>query len=205
MFRRLGVTILASAAYGFTCGLVHSFEFGARNLLKFPLLVVVTSAVCVLAYWVFAQFLTRALSFRSVQRLSLLTFHDMAVLLASLSPIGLFLALTVEKPLSEAELGEYPLFLALNVVFIALCGSVALVRQAHVLLRTHGLTSRRAVLVVLSWLAISLVAGGQCSWYFRPYFGLAFEEGVPFMLGSAPDFRGATSFYEAVYHLVAPP
>jgi hypothetical protein len=28
---------------------------------------------------------------------------------------------------------------------------------------------------------------------------------APFMLGSEPDFRGATSFYEALFHLIEPP
>ena len=198
-------TVLAAALYGFTCGAVHGFEFAARNLLKFPLLVVVTSALCSIAYWIFAVFLAREMSFRSVQRLSLVTFHDMSVLLAALSPVTLFLAVTFEKPIATDALGEYPMVLGLNVVFIALCGSIALVRQALALLRGHRVPLRRGVLVVLSWLGVSLLAGGQCSWYFRPYFGLAFEKDLPFMLGAAPDFRGATSFFEAVYHLVSPP
>jgi hypothetical protein len=201
----LAQTVAASALYGFTCGLVHSPEFGARNLLKFPLLVLVTSGTCCIAYWVLALFLARGLGFRGVQRLSLRTFRDMALLLASLSPVTLFLALSVAKPFSVDALGEYPLFLGLNVVLIALCGSIALVRQAASLLSEHGLAPGRGILVVLSWLAVSLFAGGQCSWYLWPYFGVAFEEGVPFMLGSTPDFRGATSFFEAVYHLACPP
>jgi hypothetical protein len=36
----------------------------------------------------------------------------------------------------------------------------------------------------------------------RPFCGVV---GAPFMLGSQPDFRGATSFYEAVYHVFVPP
>ena len=196
-------TCLAAALYGFTCGAVHGLELAARNLVKFPLLVIVTSAICSLAYWVFATFLARGMSFRSVQRLSLRTFHDTSILLAALSPVTLFLAVTFEKPVAPDALGEYPMVLGVNVVLIALCGSIALVRQAFGLLGEHRVPLRRGVLVVLSWLAVSLLAGGQCSWYFRPYFGLAYEMDIPFMLGTAPDFRSATSFYEAVWNLIA--
>ena len=48
-------------------------------------------------------------------------------------------------------------------------------------------------------------AGGQCAWYLRPFFGPSTIRDIPFIEGSAPDYRGATSFYEAVYHLIHPP
>jgi hypothetical protein len=140
-----------------------------------------------------------------VARLSLGTFHDLAVLLASLAPVTLFLGLTVERPRSEAALGEYPLFLGLQVGIIALAGTVALVRQAAGLFRRHRLGLARSAAVTISWLAISLVAGGQAAWYLRPWFGLAFMKDLPFLEGARPDFRGATSFFEAVLHLVSPP
>ena len=41
----------------------------------------------------------------------------------------------------------------------------------------------------------------------RPFFGVRglAKTAPPFFLGTAPDFRGARSFYEAVYNLVVPP
>jgi hypothetical protein len=56
------------------------------------------------------------------------------------------------------------------------------------------------------WLAISLLVGGQVAWTLRPLFGVASIPGTEtrLILGSAPDYRGATNFYEAIYHLVAP-
>jgi hypothetical protein len=38
----------------------------------------------------------------------------------------------------------------------------------------------------------------------RPFCGVRTVD-APFMLGAQPDFRGATSFYEAVYHVFSPP
>ena len=205
MTRLLARTIVCAAVYGFSCGLVHSVGFGLQNLVKFPLLILVTAAICAFAWWVFSIFIARGLTFATVQRISLLTFHDTAVMLLSLTPVTLFLALTIEKPVAVGILNEYPFFLELNVFFIAVCGTMAVARQALRLIRGHGITLKRGAMVVFCWLAISLAAGGQCAWYFRPYFGLAFERNVPFMEGAKPDYRGATSIYEAIYHLVKPP
>ena len=100
-----------------------------------------------------------------------------------------------------------PFFLGLNVLFIAVCGTVALVRQAANLLRRYALELKRAVLVVLCWLSLSFFVGAQCSWYLRPFFGVSTipAGATPFIFGTRPDFRGATSFYEAIYYLFDPP
>ncbi len=205
MSRRLLGTVLAAAAYGFSCGSVHSFGLAARNLVKFPLLIAITTIVSALGWCMFSAFLARALDTTAVLRLSLDTFRDLSFLLASLSPVVLFLGLTVDRPVSETELGEYPMFLGSNVAIIALCGTIALVRQARSLLAAKGLGLARSLAVTVVWLAICLVVGGQCAWYLRPYYGLAFMEDLPFAERTAPDFRGATSFFEAVVHIVAPP
>jgi hypothetical protein len=62
----------------------------------------------------------------------------------------------------------------------------------------------RGVVLVGAWLAASLFVGAQTSWYLRPFCGVAYVD-TPFMLGTEPDFRGATSFYEALFHLIEPP
>ena len=214
-FRRRGLTsrhsarilfgiVLGSAAYGFAIGSLHSLRLATWNLVKFPLLIFLTSLICAIAYYVFCQFITKRLSFGDVLSLSLRTYRDIAVLLASLSPVAFFLARTVVQP-DEQSLNEYPFFLGLNVFFIALCGVVVLVRRALELLRKYELDLRRSVQIILAWLAISLFAGGQCAWYLRPFFGPSTIRDIPFIEGSAPDYRGATSFYEAVYHIAAPP
>ncbi|MGC4114058.1 MAG: hypothetical protein QM765_05250 [Myxococcales bacterium] len=201
--RLAGAAVLASAAYGFSAGSVHSLKFALRNLVKFPLLLVLTCLVCSIAWFVCAQFVSRSFGFAEVQRLAARIFHDLAVLLASLSPACLLLALTLERPDANG-LNEYPLFLGLNVLFIAVSGALALVRQAREVLERHALGVHRSLLVVGSWLALSLLVGGQAAWYLRPFYGVATVD-APFFLGTRPDHRGATSFYEAVWHVVQPP
>ena len=143
-------------------------------------------------------------TFRDVVQHALTIYRDISILLASLSPVSLFLAKTIVQP-HDRDLNEYPFFLGLNVFFIATCGTVALIRRASDLLNNCNVKHRQSVLIILSWLAISLFAGGQCAWYLRPYFGVSTIKDIPFIEGSRPDYRGARSFYEAVYHLMDPP
>jgi hypothetical protein len=194
---------LAAAAYGFSIGAVHSQRFALRNLIKFPLLILITASVCSVCYYILARSFTRALDATSVMRATLSIFSDTAVLLASLSPVTLFLALTIQRP-DATGLHEYPLFLSVNVILIALSGTLALVRQCRQLRVEHGIPTAQGSWLIATWLAASLFVGAQASWYMRPFCGVSTVD-APFMLGTQPDFRGATSFYEAVYHVFAPP
>ena len=194
---------LAAAGYGFSIGAVHSLTFALRNLIKFPLLILVTASVCGVCYYLVARWLARQLDVRAVARCTLAIYHDTSVLLLSLAPVTLFLAFTIERP-GPHGLGEYPLFLSVNVVLIALSGSLALLRQCQRLVAQHGVALTRGVLLVTAWLAASLFVGAQASWYMRPFCGVRGVD-APFMMGATPDFRGATSFYEAVFQLLRPP
>ncbi len=206
MIRSLAMLIGAAAIYGFAIGSAHSWLYAARNLVKFPLLLLTTAAICSLAYFVLARFLATRLPFWRVQELVLGVFRDLAVLLASLSPAVLFLALTYERPRGSG-LGEYPLFQGLNIAWIALCGCLAVYLRARNLRTELGQQRLRNHLLLGGWMALSLFAGGQCCWYMRPFFGIPGRgsEAPPFFRGTEPDLGGARSFYEAVYHLISPP
>lgn len=204
MIRRLAQTALAAAVYGFAVGSGHSLRLATWNLAKFPMLIALTCGVCGPAYWICVRLIAPALRFGEVMDLTVRTFRDLTVLLAALSPVCLFLARTYERP-DRAGLGEYPFFLGLNVCFIAVCGALTLGRQTIRLVRRHGLRPKRSAGVLAAWLAISLFAGGQCAWVLRPFYAPATIEHIPFIEGSRPDYRGAANFYEAVYHLLAPP
>lgn len=198
--------LAAAAAYGFSVGAVRSWRYASLNLVKFPLLIAICAIVCAAVYFLVARLLAPSLTFSDVRRLVLASYADLAALLASFSPVCLFLALTLQRPVSAVDLGEYPLFLALNVILIAGCGALAVGRQTASLLGRYALPRRRALAVVTGWLAVSLLVGGQAAWYLRPFFGNgAVPDDGSFCLGSRPDWRGAESFYEAVYHLIAPP
>ena len=207
MRRDLVTLLLASALYGFSIGSVHSIRFGLHDVLKFPLLLLITGAACAVAYFVWACLIGGfRLRFFDVQRLAMRLYRDAALLLAALAPANWFLARTLVPP-DHTSLHEYPLFLGLNVAFVALAGTLALVRQVRALARYHPWPLAPRLITVTGWLALSLLVGGQAAWTLRPFFGV---RSIPaaetrFFLGSSPDYRGSTNFYEAVSNLLAPP
>lgn len=203
MLRAALALVPSAAAYGFALGSAHSWLYATRNLVKFPLLVVTTCFVTGFANWFAARVLGAPLSWRAVQGSVLLAYTDLAILLASLSPAVLLLGL-VARSTDDGVLGEYPLFFAVNVAFVAVAGALALHRKVKCLAAEHGLSRPRSSRVVLAWLGLAVLVGGQASFWMRPFFGLPATRGgnPPFCLGSTPDVRGATNFYEMVWLLV---
>lgn len=206
MLRSLATLVAASAIYGFCVGSAYSWLYASRNVVKFPLMILATAAICALSYFVLARFLGTSLPFAAVQRVVLEIFRDIAVLLASLSPAVFYFGATL-RPVDGRDLGEFPLFLGLNVAVIAICGCLAVAVRAAKLEQEHDLRGRRRALLVGGWMLVSLLVGGQVCWYMRPYFGIAgpSDEIPPFFAGPEPNFWGARSFYEAVFFVVLPP
>ena len=206
MGKALGVLIAASAVYGYTVGAAHDQLYATRNLVKIPLLILGTAWICCLAYWVVGRFFALELSLRRTHELAIHLFRDTSVLLASLAPVNLFVALILVHT-DDGRIGEYSLFLGLNVLFVAACGTLALIRQGRTILATCETTRKRAIGAILCWLVLSLGVGGQGAFYLRPLFGLPASRvcSPPFLLGAEPDVRGATNFYEAVYQVFTEP
>ena len=126
MRRDIATLLLASALYGFSIGCVHSTRFGLHNIIKFPLLFLMTGAACAAAYFLWALLIGGArFGFVDVQRLAMRLYRDAALLLAALAPANWFLARTLVPP-DATSLHEYPMFLGLNVFFIAAAGALAL-------------------------------------------------------------------------------
>jgi hypothetical protein len=205
MRRDLATLLLASSLYGFSIGCVHSARFGLHNLIKLPLLFLITGAACAVTYFLFACLVGGArFRFADIQRLAMRLYRDAALLLAALAPVNLFLSRTIVPP-DATSLHEYPLFLVLNVIFIATAGAIALVRQVQALARYHPWPLSRRLITAGGWLALSLAVGGQAAWTLRPFFGVRSIPGAEtrFFLGSSPDYRGSTNFYEAVRDVIA--
>ena len=197
--RRALTTLAAAALFGYALGAAHSELYATRNLLKFPLLIVITAGVCALSYYVVARSLLVPLSFAGVQRASWRLFHDTSIMLASVGPATFFIARAL-RATDDGRMGGYHGYLAFNFVAIAIAGSIALIRQALALLREHGVAHARATALVALWLTLTLAVGGQAAFVMRPFFGIPATRGFtpPFFLGDAPDVRGATNFFEAL-------
>lgn len=206
MWRALLGIVLGSAAYGFALGSAHSDLYALRNLVKLPLLVVVTTTVSSMSYWITARALRAPLTFVEVQMYAWRLFQDLGVLLGSLSPAVFFVA-RVARATDDGKLGDYDAFLALNMLCVAVAGTIALVKQARTLLQDRDLSKPRAVSLVGVWLALSLFVGGQVAFSMRPFFGFPATRGnvPPWFLGREADLRGATNFYESVWQTIQQP
>ena len=206
MKRWLKSTIPASAVYGFALGSAHSWDHSVDNLVKFPLLIGSTAVVCGVGYRVTGKFLIPDLPAAEVQRATSQMYDDLSILLLSLSPVTLFMGLILLKT-DEGPLGEYDLFLRMNILFVAICGALALARQWKQLLSVTDASSSRAVAVLCVWLSLSAIAGGQASFYLRPLLGMPFSRGMdkPFVLGTEPTARGAHNFFEVVWYSMTSP
>ncbi|MEO6596159.1 MAG: hypothetical protein ABIP94_15535 [Planctomycetota bacterium] len=195
-------TMSGGAVYGFCIGYSKNVLYGVRSAVKVPMLLLGTALLCALAYQVLARLAGVALPFASVQRASLLLFRSVALSLASLAPVSLFLGRTMVRPAGQS-LGGYPGFVGINMVFLAAAGFVALLLQTRALLVEHAVPARRARFVVVSWLVLSLLVGGQLAFHLRPFFGIASLTGEPpFCLGDEPTATGARNFYEVVGQFV---
>ena len=204
--RSLATLIASSAAYGFSIGLSNSFVYALRNLVKFPLLILATSAICALCYFVLARFLGVVLAFVHVQQVVISIFRDIAKLLAALTLAVGFLALTGEPP-DSARIDDFSVFLGFNVLAIAACGCIAVSRCSNDHLPEQVVAPKQRRWLVTAWMTTSLLVGGQMCWLIRPFFGTSTTATweSPWFSGSEPGFRGARSFYEAVWFVVAPP
>lgn len=206
MIRALALLVGGSAIYGAAIGLADAPVRAAHNLVKLPLLLMVTGLVSAGAYAVSARFLVGSVGGRVMLRFVVDVFADLGRLLGALAlPVAL-LAITGRPAESLTDLGDYPFFLGLNMGLVAICGAIALTRRAQALARDHDLARGVTVRLLTAWLAITFVVGAQWAFYLRPFFGASrvHDPGV-FIAGNAPDFRGARSFYEVVGHIIAPP
>ena len=131
-----------------------------------------TGVACAVAYFLWAC-LVGGFRFRfvDVQRLAMRLYRDAALMRRARAR-----QLVPGAHAGAADgtsLHEYPMFLGLNVYFIAVAGMLALIPQVRALARYHPWSLSRRLTLVSGWLALSLLVGGQAAWTLRPFFGCA--------------------------------
>lgn len=192
----LCLLVAGAAAYGATIGLWRAPLQSAYVAIKFPLLILLTTAGTAMLNGMLAQLMGTGLSFRNCALLSLMSFAIFAVIVGSLAPIAVFLLLNIPAADSaQARQGEYVLILV-NVLIIAFAGIVANLRLYALLAHVVG-QARLAGRTLFTWLGVNLFLGAQLSWNLRPFFG-THDMKVEFL---RPDmFDG--NFYEAMSRVI---
>lgn len=190
--RTAGLAAIALAAYGFTTGFWRSPVMGCYVATKMPLLVACTLG-CNGILNSLLGILLGGLGFRESMLALLSAFASAALILGSLAPVTLLLALDAPPPDSPYASSAHAGYLLFHVLLIAIAGIAGTLSLFKILLQRCP-SRTIAMTTMFAWLAGNGFLGAQFSWILRPFFGTPTLD-VAFL---RPDpMRG--SFYEAVW------
>ncbi|MGV3660847.1 MAG: hypothetical protein ACO1TE_11705 [Prosthecobacter sp.] len=181
--------------YGFAIGLGRAPLMACYVAVKMPLLIFLTLGVNGLINGMFGSLLGSGMSFRQTMQACLMSFALFGLIVGSLAPVMIGMAL--DRPADgAAELpGWYRMFLLTNTAVIAFAGVIA----NHKLLRLiEAFSGSRpaAIRTLVAWLAGNLFVGAQLSYNLRPFFG---NPDLPVQFLRPDPFNG--TFYEAVWSM----
>lgn len=180
--------------YGASVGLWRSPLQAGYVAVKMPLVILLTAAGNAVLNGTLAQLLGTGLSFRQTSLAIVMSFAVAAMILASLSPVVLFLLVNTPAFSSGGHGGEVMLIALVSA--IAFSGIVANVRLLGLI--EYASRSRTVALKTLfAWLAGNLLLGSQVAWVLRPYIGRG-DSTVEFL--SAEPWRG--NFFDSLANAV---
>lgn len=188
------VTIaLGSSLYGFTVGLWRGLEMAGYVALKTPLLIFSTLLITAFLNGVISLLLGTGIGFRKSLLCQLLSFSLASIVLASLSPITLFIALEAPGPLSPIARQSHSFYLLLHTTIVAFAGFLSVTKLYNFIQSlTPNVSAARFTLY--SWLASNAFVGAQLSYLLRPFFG---SPGLEVAFLREDPFKG--TFYEAIW------
>jgi hypothetical protein len=192
--RALILIVAGTALYGAAMGSWRAPTQALFVALKFPLIILLTTAGNALLNAMLAPLLGLQISWRRCSMAMLLSFVIAAAIMGAFSPLIFFLVWNCPPMSASSPAGHlnYNLILLLHVAIIALAGCIANLRLASLLVELSGSSavSRR---VLVAWLAGNFFLGSQVSWILRPFIGSP-DLAVQFVRDNA--FQG--NFYETV-------
>jgi len=186
----------AAAAHGASFGLWRSPVQAACAALKMPALLLGVAAVSGLANTLLAQSLGARLSLAQTLFGMLLGFAIAAVLLAAVSPVFYFLAVTLPGPATPAAMTSYRLLLTLHTLAVGLAGTAGVSRLYRLLEMLTG-QARTARRVLLAWLTVCALAGSELAWVVSPFLN---RPGAPDMFINPQAFT--MNMYEYLWQLL---
>jgi hypothetical protein len=163
--------------------------------IKFPLIILLTTAGNALLNAMLAPLLGLNIPFRQSFSAILMSFTVAAAILGAFSPIIAFMVWNAPDMASKSLSGPaYNFILLTHVSVIALAGFTGNARLFQLLARLGG-SKAMAFRVLCAWLAGNLFLGSQLSWILRPFIG---SPTLPVEFLRQAAFHG--NFFEAVSH-----
>ena len=188
------ITALGFGVYGFTVGYWRSPVMGAYVALKMPLLILLTLACNGLLNGLLGLLLGSGLGFKQSLHALLTGFAITGLILGSVAPIALFLAVNVPTYDSPQAATSHSAYLLTHVSLIGVAGLIGVARLAK-LLESYSPSRSIARATLAAWIAGNAFLGCQFSWVLRPFFGSPRLE-VAFLRENP--MQG--NFYEAVWN-----
>jgi hypothetical protein len=179
-------------AYGASIGAWQGPLMALYVGIKLPLVILATLSVNALLNGILAQILGTGLSFRQTWLALLTSFSVFALIVGSLSPVTMGMALDMPGPDSPRAGPTHRALLLTHTAIIAFAGCIATWR----LMRLFGnFTAKRSARNAVCALIVgNLFAGAQIAFLFRPIFGQPGLE-IEFL---RPDMMEG-NFYESVW------
>jgi hypothetical protein len=173
--RRLGlqvaVIIAGAGCYGAAMGWWRDPQQALFTAIKFPLIILLTTAGNALINGMLAPLLGLNVPFRQSFAAILMSFTAAAAILGAFSPLLAFLVWNAPPMSPQAVSGPaYNLIKLAHVAVIAFAGTTGNTRLFQLLTRLAG-NRTIALRVLCAWLAGNLFLGSQLSWILRPFIG----------------------------------
>lgn len=187
------LTILGgSGTYGATLGAWHGPAMALFVGIKLPLIVFITLATNALLNGILAQVLGSGLGFRQTLNSLLASFSLFSLIVGSLAPISLGMAIDTPGPDSEQAGQVHRSLLIFHTSLISFAGIIS-TRRLYGLLK-DACPGNAARKTLIAWLAGNLFAGAQIGFLLRPVFG---SPGLKIEFLRPDMFAG--NFYESVW------
>jgi hypothetical protein len=191
----VAVIVLGAGLYGAAMGWWRDPQQALYVAIKFPLIILLTTAGNALLNAMLAPLLGLNIPLRQSFSAILMSFTVAAAILGAFSPVMAFMIWNAPPMSPQAVSGTtYSLIKLANVGVIAFAGSTGNVRLFQTLARLGG-SKAVAFRVLLAWLAGNLFLGSQLSWILRPFIG---SPNLPVEFFRDTALRG--NFYENVFH-----
>ena len=194
----LATIFLGAGLFGGALGWWRDPAQALYGAIKFPLVILLTTAGTALLNGMLAPLLGLNLKFRQSLLVILLSYTIASIILGGFSPILLFVIwnappMSVSSPTAESG---HSAVMVVEVCLIAFAGTLANVRLRQLLERQSG-SPQVSWRVLSAWLVANLFLGAQLSWILRPFVG---APGLPVEFLRPNAFQG--NFYETVFNSI---
>ena len=192
-----GIVVLGCGLYGAAVGWWRAGEMAAYVAVKLPACLLATLAINAILNGILAALAGSGLTFRQTLEAQLHASAVSSLVLAALSPVAAFAALSLPSPPMANLAATHA---ALMLFHTALIGASGLAGVWHLrrTVQAWAATPKAARLTLLAWVTGNFFVGAQISWILRPFFG---SPGLPVAFLRPDPFT--SSFYESILKSIA--